>query len=404
MKQEQFFSVGKLILKRAIGLQRNFKEIEYKTISKLDERASGCFGCQNYSLKKVYANQKESEVYKTACEFCESCPARVFVEKREEVVKYINEKNKYGRKQGYSATLKTNGIKLLLVLHMMHPNRFGHILDLSVSGLKDIMNCDRKTIVANLERLKSYGYIDYVKSCERGLINVIVKGYEDYFKPAKEGGRGFLTFSKELVEALLDIEDLTTLRIFLHQLVETDDHSCTEQKVFEKTYKELQRALPEYYKPNHIKKGLLRNLTNPIFDLSVKDKVVFVLNPEYDSKKVKQKLILNNKSFLTEYVDQLNDKFIKINEGKLRPENCLPEIFCEEEKAQEYVPFVIGKKTITDLAKMSWQTSVYEIMDTLDYVYVNYVLKHRSIENMAGLVRVLMPQVLQMKRKSELAA
>ena len=50
---------------------------------------------------------------------------------------------------------------------------------------------------------------------------VILKGYESYFKPAREGGRGYMVFSEKLVTALLEIKDLTTLRIFLHQLIES---------------------------------------------------------------------------------------------------------------------------------------------------------------------------------------
>lgn len=398
-----YASVGKLILKRALGLQRNYKQIEYKTVSKLDERSSGCFGCSNHSSKQVYANQPESDAYRSACALCEQCAQRVFVEEQEEIIKYVNENNRYGRKQGYVSTLKTNGIKLLLVLHMMNPNSYGHIFELPVSKLKLVMKCDRKTVKANLDRLKQYGYIDFVEASKRGLINVVLKGYEDYFKPAKEGGRGFLTISKELVEALLTIEDLTTLRLFLHQLVDADNHSHTVKKVFEKTYPELLRALPEYYKPNHVKKGLRQNLNNPIFQLRVEDKVVFILNQKYDARTVKAEAIKNSKECLTKYFEELNDNFVKVNEGELCPEECLQEAFCKA-SVKEYEPFVVGHGVIEDLAKMSLQVSLEDIKSALDFVYMTYVLNHRIIENMAGLVYSLIPDVRQINKQNALAA
>ena len=60
---QQYASIGKLVLKNAIGLQRNRKEIEYVNVSRLDERASGCFECPNYSLKQFYKNQPDSQEY-----------------------------------------------------------------------------------------------------------------------------------------------------------------------------------------------------------------------------------------------------------------------------------------------------------------------------------------------------
>lgn len=399
----QFASIGKLLIKRAVGLQRNFKEIEYEVVSKLDEQASGCFACQNYSLKAVFAKRLESDQYQNACSVCENCPRRVFKEEKVEKVTYINEKNRYAGETGhYISTLKTNAIKLLLVLHMMSPNRWGHIMELPMSKLKSILGCDRKTVCSNLEKLKQYGYIAYINN--RGILNVVLEGYENYFKSAKDGGRGFLTLSSALVEELLAIKDLTTLRIFLQQLVETDNQGHIEQKIVVKTYEELLRGLPEYCKPNHVKKHLAENKDNQIFEIQVEEKVSFKLNPEYDAKKVKEKLIEESREDLIFYVNQLNEKFEKINKGELRPDARLPKIFYTKQNVQEYVPFVIRMKVFEDLAKMCWQFSIYNIIDTLNYVYVNYTLEHKIIENLAALVRALLPEVEELNNLSGLAA
>ena len=400
----RFAPIGKLLLKRAVGLQRNFKEIEYETVSKLDEQASGCFACPNYSLKAVFEWHPESEQYQNACRICEGCASRVYKEELVEKVTYVNEKSRYAGEPGhYICTLKTNAIKLLLVLHMMHPNRWGHIMKLPVNKVKQILGCDRKTVCANLEKLKHYGYVDYVNN--HGLLNVVLNGYENYFKTAREGGRGFLTLSSALVEELLDIRELTTMRIFLQQLVEADDHGQVEQKVIKKSYQELLRGLPEYCKPTHIKKSLLQHQDNQIFDLKIEDKVTFCLNKKFDAKQVKEALIRESREDLVSYVAQLNDKFEKINEGELQPEFCLPDIFHNRKSVEkEYVPFVISATAFTDLAKMCWQFSIYEIMDTLNYVYVNYKLKNEPIKNLAGLVRALLPEVAELNRQSELVA
>lgn len=401
---EQYASIGKLVLKNAIGLQRNRKEIEYLKTSKLDERASGCFECPHFSMKQFYKNQPDSPAYIDLQYKCATCPHRVEKECIEQKVRYINENNKYGTKSGYSATLKTNGIKLLIVLHMMHPNRFGHIFDLSITSLKDILGCDRKTVLSNLDSLKEYDYIDYIKSDQRGYINVILKGYEAYFKPAKEGGRGYMVFSEKLVEALLSIKDLTTLRIFLHQLIDTDNHADTEQKTFKKSYHDLLLGLPRYYKPNIIRKGLTVNMDNPIFQLVIADQVTFKLNPDYNAKQVKEQLIRDSRVEIVDYMDRLNDNFDKVNEKLATAEEVLSESFYKDKRPAVYSPFIIKKADIEDLAKMCWQMSIYDILDAIDYIYVNYVMNHTPIDNLPGLVRSLVPEIIDNREFSKLAA
>ena len=401
---EQYTSIGKLALKNAVGLQKNRKEIEYRTVSKLDERASGCFECSVYSLKSVYRDHPESEQYISACYRCANCPHRIFKQVVEEHVKYINERHRYGTKIGYSKTLKAIGLKLFIVLHMMHPNRHGHIFNLSISELKEVLGCDRKTVVSNLDKLVEYDYIEYTKTCHRGYVNIILKGYADYFKPAREGGRGYMVFSLELVKALIKIKDLTTLRLFLHQLIDTDNHSETAQSISRKTYQDLLNCLPGYYKPFHIRKGLINNLDNPIFQLHLDDAVTFKLRPEYNAKRVKELLIHDARTEITTYVEELNNKFVLVNNREAQPNQLLNEIYYTKIQPKEYKPYLINKGDIADLAKMAWQYSVYDILDTIDYIYIHFVINNTPIDNLPGLVRTLVPEVRESRKFNSLAA
>lgn len=401
---EQYAPIGKLMLKNAIGLQKNRKEIEYRTVSRLDEKASGCFECPNYSVMQVYKDRPDGGAYLSAKHACANCSHCVYKEVVEEHVKYINEGNRYATKIGYSKTLKANGLKLLLVIHLMHPNRYGHVFDLDISELKDILGCDRKTVLSNLDSLADYGYIEYVRTSRRGRVNVIIKGYDSYFKTAREGGRGYMTFSIELVEALLTIKDLTTLRLFLHQLIDTDNFSDTEHKVFKRTYHELLGCLPGYYKPNHIRKGLSNNVENPIFQLDVGNFVTFKLNPDYNAKKVKEHLIQDSRIRITRHLEDLNEKFDLINASEVLPEDVLPEIFYKENRPSKYENYSIKRTSIEELGKMAWQFPLYDILDAVDYIYMNFVLAHKGIENYPGLVRSSISEIRESRVFHSLAA
>ena len=60
--------------------------------------------------------------------------------------------------------LKTNAIKLLLLLHFYHPDRFGIIKNIDIRELAEHLHCDIKTVKNNLEILNRYAY---VKMCIR---------------------------------------------------------------------------------------------------------------------------------------------------------------------------------------------------------------------------------------------
>ena len=389
---EKYASIGKRVLKNAIGLQQNRKEIKYETVEKLDEKASGCFSCKYHAFKKAFQASPDHERYLGACAACQNCPNRQYYTETVEKTTYINENNRYGMKRGYSMTLKANALKLFLLLHMQRPDRYGVILHIRLESLRQDLGCDRKTVLSNLDTLKKYGYIDYAAAEERGYFNAVLLDYESYFLPAREGGRGYMVFSQELVQELFKIRDLTTLRLFLHQLLDTDSYQNTGKLYFTKSFKELVNCLPGYYKPNHVRKGLMKNSDNSIFTLAVGNTVTFHLNPEYNAKKIKETLIDDSRKEFTGYFEYLNTSFHAINEGRGRPEHLLPEIYYKEGQPGFYPDYTVTRKDIGDLAKLGWQYSEAYIKDAIDYIYKNYVLHNKPVENYCGLARTLIRQ------------
>ena len=48
--------------------------------------------------------------------------------------------------------------------------------------------------------------------------------------------------------------------------------------------------------------------------------------------------------------------------------------------------------------------SIYDILDAIAYIYVNYVMNHTPIDNLPGLVRSLVPEIIDNREFSKLAA
>lgn len=59
--------------------------------------------------------------------------------------------------------LKSNAIKLFLMLHFYNPDRNGIIYDINPGELADMIGCNVRTIWNNLHVLQEYTYISYSK-------------------------------------------------------------------------------------------------------------------------------------------------------------------------------------------------------------------------------------------------
>ena len=92
MKITPFARVGRSPLIKAVGLQKNFKEIYYTETLELDRYASGCFSCPNYKNVE-FAEFMPPQIQTKAKQCCASCPFAQYKTVYKEHVKYINEKN-----------------------------------------------------------------------------------------------------------------------------------------------------------------------------------------------------------------------------------------------------------------------------------------------------------------------
>ena len=121
MELSSFARIGKGVLTKAIGLQKNYIEVYSQGPDVLNERESNCSNCvihqKKEELKMLGLEQAADQIH---C-FCHTCSSSVWEPSYTTEKRYINEKNRYG----YQPTLKSNAIKLLLLYHFLHPDGRG---------------------------------------------------------------------------------------------------------------------------------------------------------------------------------------------------------------------------------------------------------------------------------------
>lgn len=387
-------NISKSILINALGIQSNHKIINTITVDVIDYSSPSCAGCINKIIQETFSENNPR--YKESHNICENCPHCLHTTKQVEKVEYINEKNKYG----YKPMLKSIAIKLLILLHMLGPSSEGIVRNASVKQMSKELNCNRRTILNNLDVLQEYGYICYDKiSCD--LFNIIILDYNKTYLPANKGGRGYFMVSDELFRELVNLNSLVTLRIFLRTLLELDRTNISGHTVIDsRNIKDIRRELPQYCKPCVILSNLHSNVS-PIFDISMeKSNVIrFELKDRYNVKKRLEDINNQYKDFIFKFIVDFNADIFSLKSANLSQplnnediinKNYIP----DDNDNYPLFPLAELKKDLDDLASLCTTYSFEHVTAALITYYYSALLKGRTIDNIPGYIHTIIKNSL----------
>lgn len=392
MELNSYARIGKAVITKAIGLQKNYKEVYVKSEDKLNENKSRCYDCEIYKLKCQFSAIDLTEVCDALHEQCRTCSQAVWETSYTTQIKYINEKNRYG----YQPTLKANAIKLFITYHFLQPDALGFIKNVSVKELAEFLKCTPATIRFSNEILNSYGYCCF---CSSGIgdshINVLLPEYKNYHKPASEGGRGYLNLSSDMLSELLSIDHLNTLRLTIRGILEVDNASIydvTNPDLTDVTssFDKLRGFLPSYCKPNVIRKALEQG--DAIFQYSFSgNSVTFSMKEEYSKKKMRDAMLVESNQAIRDHVDCLNDVLELAEDDK--------KYFTHDERTQALLTmFSIGSFSAYpalrltdddyfDLASMCVQYNMNLVKHAISCIYNDYIARHIPVDSFGALTR-----------------
>lgn len=365
MRETKYASIGKSVLIRMIGLQENHKDTKM-----LDRKKSGCFSCPHFG-----ESLKDPE-----CDHCAACGSKVYSSS------YINENNRYG----YQHPQSLCAIKLLLYLHFCSVTGAGVIEDVSISRLSEKIGISQRNIHYCLKRLERDGYIAYGRNgYGPGHYSVILKGYENYFKKASEGGRGYLTLSLDCLKKLLLSHSVNQMRLYLRLYVNIDDRKALPftRETFlsdSRNTRELSRYFPAYFKQGKILK--LLDIKTDLFSFSEQDgQVSYTLRQEYYGDLSKQEY--RNECYLSlqSYVESANEQ-IRQFMGYEANASSLPEELVHQaiQARMSGSPCFIGIEDhdLDDLAAIATQYGYDTTLSTLKQLWASNPLA--SLKNHYG--------------------
>lgn len=377
---DNFANIGKAVLIQSLGIQKNYTEIIETTRDVIDYNNIECHACKNRSI--INSFPVSSKPYIDACSACENCPYKTYTQ--ENVIKkiYHNEKNRYG----YRPMLKGNAIKLMLLLHFYHPDKHGILYNINVYELSNLLKCSIRTIWNNLDVLSGYSYISYSKN-DGHTISVILNDYEKYYLPANKNGRGFIVMSRDLLDSLIQVESLISLRIILREIISLDDPSLKGQaSVDYKKIQDIRPTLPSYCKPCIIKDSVVK--PNSIFNVSINDNIIrFEIKNNYVPKMQKAKMHDKLIEELNLFIMDFNSSVAYLNAG-----NAITnynDFFNVNNINIAFKPVYIKPIDVDDLATLALHYSLSLVIEALSAVYKEYILLDKPINNLPGLVSTI---------------
>lgn len=391
--------IGKAPLIRAIGIQKNHKEVVYTETRELDRIATGCFSCANYKNIEFF-EYMPAEIQEAAQCRCNNCPYATYKTVTHETYKYVNEKNRFG----FSPRLKSIALKLLLIYHFSNPDENGIVKDLSPKDLSIFLGCTVRSIRNANDQLQKYGYIMHCSDpFSKNHFQILLPEYKSYSLSAEQGGRGYATFNLECLEELVKIKSLNQLRIFIRIALEIDtNRNCDSDLIISKDMQFFRRFLPQYCKPGVIRDAL--NQDSNVFSIAYDGDTVYLkMKPSFHGRRNFESNNRMNSECMEEYISKIDEVMYRINNHRIKNTDVsVKDIeFLENEglhrtletlgKRNLYVPFKLQESDYQDLGLLCTSYSVSKVKDCIRYIYNNYSSQFH-IDNFGGLVRTVLSE------------
>lgn len=394
MEMSNFARIGKGVISRMIGLQKNYtEEYHVKQGQKRDEEKSGCHQCPVYQAKCQLRDAGLEEEADKIESMCGGCSDAVYITEYKTYKKYVNEKNRFG----YQKTLKSSAIKLLLSYHFMQPDAHGLVRDVSLKELAELTGCTVTTVKAGNQKLMEYGYIQLCESGRYdGCVNVLLTEYRDYHKTASEGGRGYITISSSMMKKILHMEGLNTLRINLKGILLVDNASFRDMENPEMssataTYKTLRGFLPGYCKKNVIIKAMQRD--DSVFSFNCLDKCAeFRINREFAQKNMRSMMMSEEEASMKEFVVKLNRTLFAAGKNYIKGVNQTVDKYLSSyhiAEAEGYTLLQLCEKDYKDLAALCVQYNRDAVQEAVIKAYNTHILHGIKVRNFGGMIRSL---------------
>lgn len=218
-----------------------------------------------------------------------------------------------------SHRLSRLNVMLFILLHFsITIDSKGIIKNIDIRELSEKLNCDTKSIVNSFNSLVKYGFI-WTTKVSTYKYSVKIVPYETYHHTAKEGGNGYLHISDEVLNNLISIKEVNSVRTTISMILEQDEKRLEvikeqnkSKEINKQTIKDesckmtlcnIKHRLPRYISNIKVNNIIKQDKLNELFSLEIKENIIhFNINDKYniDNYKIsiREKYITKIKEYL----------------------------------------------------------------------------------------------------------
>ena len=334
-------------------------------------------------------------------EKCSSCPCyqteKIYTSRNEKI--YINEKNKYGHK----SPVCKSAIKVWIALPFLSPDSIG-LVKTTVYDIANISNLNVREVYYALDQLEQNKYIAHTADTSNchNVCNIMITDYNKMHLSAKEGGKGYITLSRENLREIVSLKHINDIRAYLRIYLTCDDAAVKRQNYDYSTT--IKRDVLKTWLPNYFTVGQIENVMKKMksfFSLSLA-----TVNNYFSSIKVEIKRENNGRINylnqaqdyayeLTDYIEEVNHLVSYESDEPTRSKDIIRmaelNILAGPKKnwINKTVPITENSQELTDLAKLAIQFGITRVKTALSEVIRTYHFKDILIKSWGALTRTM---------------
>jgi hypothetical protein len=220
------------------------------------------------------------------------------------------------------------GDLLYFTLHFLNVDKHGIIRNIDINDMATYLHCDVKTIINNIKILNDLGLI-WFSPASKYKYTVKIVGYDTYHLTAREGGKGYMHITIDILNELIEIKNVNSLRAFISLMLKHDEDrvSFNKKENIEKnkdkenirqqenskiTLKRLRSRLPGYINNVNIINVLGNTNVTKIFDIKFNNNIVsFRVKERYNIDSYKDKLTANYQNRIEDYIQTSKLDFLE---------------------------------------------------------------------------------------------
>jgi hypothetical protein len=213
-------------------------------------------------------------------------------------------------------------MQIYLLLHFWADANTGITKVIDIVKLAARLGKKIKTVVNAIDDLVKGGLITILEQPERNYVVIRIDNIQDMYKRRGEGGHGYLVFTLDLVNIIIDIDNVDILRAVLMALIKSTSNATTyinRTTTIQLSTSDVKLCYPASTRLADIHRacdndgpfGYLFERVQP----DEKKLISIKLRPQYDGKYVKQQIKLDAKNKIGLEIRALNSIIRDANKG-----------------------------------------------------------------------------------------